>query len=855
MPLVTREMVTRLSVYLHRLRLDADQGFVRSPWMNPLTIADRTDLVVFGRPSIMLRSFATSSALRPVLLSRCTSREDQRRHRTLLASGHGDLLEALERLENISSPFALVVDTTAAGCGDNAEPLVRDLIARFPGVPIVAIGHTGDSMSRPLPMHQWNMRSGDCCLQADSVWHAVTVLSARDTVMDAFVKRLSFLIYSFRQLRHDSGATTEQMAALRAIERGFRSLNVPYSVAERAALSASRGGRFAIRPIQRWLEIASGIKPWRGDVEKLLQQIIETVREGAARLENAVPGRIQMILELARDAVATGQTVGILTGNEREAGVLGRWIESELDHESIGAVTVGHMDGTSPRLPSDVDVLLYVAPLFPSRLHWLAVPAAKRFVVCHPFERTHVELRVRSWLQKHALPSASEGDKSRLWALEWPRNGYLIDDLTEQENCGDVLVELRDLPQDGSYPTPLRVVEFEVPNRHSDWLNALLDEHVSDGDDRQVRANTEGTGVVVHLEGHTEPFRWGNRRQVLTLAADELVPVPAIDLKPGVELVLLLSSEGRVATQREMFEMFVSESHGLEQTLRIAEKWQEYVDGAILKTGSVASLTRYLKSRRFEISAAAVQNWAAGKVIGPQESAAIRLVADAAGDTSSPRMASMVARAIEVVRSEHRRIGTDLRNAIAITRSRGVGAVKIGARTFPREMFDAMVEVGRVARVEKPPVPVGGSRASLISIATGLMSRHPERIVFTPACERSMSESPFENHAAFEGVLDVMVGPLFDMYYSKTVRLTDVEDRLAGIPANYAGDTSVVTKGKYRDAYFRQWEGKRIDISRHIKLGRLMNPRYTMRIHFHWDDDIKKIVVHHAGHHLPTARV
>lgn len=854
MPVLTREMVTRLSVYLHRLRFDAEHGFLRSSWMNPLTMGDRTDLVVFGRPSLMLTSFATSSALRPVLLARCKGRDDQRQHRTLLASGHGDLLETVQRLENFASPFALVVDTTSGGCGENAEPLVRDLLSRFPGVPVVAIGHTGDLVGRQLPMHQWNMRQADCELREADIGNPVTVVCARDKVMDAFVKRLSFLAYSFMQLGHGSGATTEQTTAIRAIERGFRSLNVPYGVSERGALSASRAAPYAIGPVERWIEIAGGIKAWRGDVERLLQQFIETAREGALRLENAVPGRVQMILELTCNAISRGQTVGILTGNEREAGVLARWIEDELAPESIGLVTVGYMDGASSHTPACADVLLFVAPLFPSRLHWLALPASERFVVCHPFERAHVGARVRTWLEQHALPSAQKGDKCRLWSLEWPNGGFLNDDLTETQADGTALVETSELALDGSYSERLQVMEFEVPHRHSDWLDALLEEHHPDDNERHVRNTAEGSGVVVHIEGYVEPFRWPDRRQILTLAADELLPVPAIDLKPGVELVLLLSSEGRVATQREVFEMFVTESHGVQQTLRIAEKWQEYVDAAVSKSGSAASLTRYLKSQKFDVSAATVQNWAGGKFIGPQDSTAIRLVAQAAGRSSPSKMALMIARAIEVVRSEHRRIGTDLRNAIAVTRSRAIAAVKIGSRTFPRETFDAMVEIARVTRIDRPPVLPDTGRTSLAGIAKGLMNRHPERIVFTPACERSMNESPFENHEAFADVLSVMIGPLFDMYSSKTVRLSDVEDRLAGIPADYAGDTSDVTKGKYRDAYFRLWEGRRIDISRHIKIGRLMNPRYTMRIHFHWDEDSGRIVVHHAGHHLPTAR-
>ena len=75
---------------------------------------------------------------------------------------------------------------------------------------------------------------------------------------------------------------------------------------------------------------------------------------------------------------------------------------------------------------------------------------------------------------------------------------------------------------------------------------------------------------------------------------------------------------------------------------------------------------------------------------------------------------------------------------------------------------------------------------------------------------------------------------------------------LRPIPASYTGGMSDVTKGKSDQAYLAQYEGQRVDISKHIKLGRAFDPRYTLRLHFHWDAERAKIVVHHAGEHLPT---
>jgi hypothetical protein len=92
LPAGSRGAIPRLCVYLHRLRMDASQSLMRSPWFNAATMAGRTDLVVLGRPAQMLRDFATSAALRPTLLSKCAGRDEEGRHRTMLAGGHGDLM-------------------------------------------------------------------------------------------------------------------------------------------------------------------------------------------------------------------------------------------------------------------------------------------------------------------------------------------------------------------------------------------------------------------------------------------------------------------------------------------------------------------------------------------------------------------------------------------------------------------------------------------------------------------------------------------------------------------------------------------------------------------------------------------
>ena len=62
---------------------------------------------------------------------------------------------------------------------------------------------------------------------------------------------------------------------------------------------------------------------------------------------------------------------------------------------------------------------------------------------------------------------------------------------------------------------------------------------------------------------------------------------------------------------------------------------------------------------------------------------------------------------------------------------------------------------------------------------------------------------------------------------------------------------SDVTMG-LSDDYSAQYKGRKADYNKHLKIGTSRRPERTFRIHFEWDDEDNKIVIHHAGRHLTT---
>lgn len=860
LPIGREPTLPRLAFYLHRLRLDAAGGLVRSTWLNPVTIAHRNDLIVFGRPRRMLRDFSTSAVMRPRMVDGMRPLEQSEYQRTLLVSGQGDLLEILDLLSSKSQPFAIVVQVTPQGCDENSLNIIKILPEFFPGVPIVALGYTGQVLPEALQMHAWNTRIGDVVAMRYASGEPMTytphieVVAARDPVMDAFVKKLGFMVWNLKRKIDETGGVSQELSALMAVDRTLRCLNVPLPVHEQGTLHHVRGGRYPVRLIESWLEIASRLSGRRGDIQELHSQILAITRNMIKDLNVAKPGRGEAIIKLCGDALNCSQRVSVLVGGQRDAEILQNYIERRLGPEAIDFITVTQMDGATAVPPERVDLAIYAGVLYPSRIHWLGLSARTKLVLCHPFEYKRVCEQVDHWWRCYALPSAPTGDKQRLWKLEWPAKGYLRDALTDDEYLNDNATSFTLLEIDGDYPRQMRVAQLEATRGFDDWLDALMAEPMPMQRYDEITPEPTRDVVVLHLDGQSEPVRWTVNHQILRLLGEELEVCTAKELAIGNELVMLVSSEERVATQRDLFDMFMQNNHGLSQTLRIAEKWQEFVDAGIQKYESAVELNHYLKSKRFNVANSTVQNWAHGGVLGPQKPEAIHLLAELADLPNPNKMANMVSNAINVIRGEHRRIGADLRRAITVSRNRDVSAVQIGSRRFSRDVFDAMVQIVRVVRIEHPSLDLGASAPprSIKDVAMDFAMRHGSKVIFTPRCDRSMKNSAYADLNAFAKVLQILVDGFHPMYATKSKSLQEVEDMLQPIPAFYAGGMSDVTKGKSDQVYVALYEGQRVDVSRHIKLGRAFDPRYTLRLHFHWDAERAKIVVHHAGEHLPT---
>ena len=395
---------------------------------------------------------------------------------------------------------------------------------------------------------------------------------------------------------------------------------------------------------------------------------------------------------------------------------------------------------------------LFAGVLYPSRLHWLGLPAVEKIVVSHFFEKDKVAQVISAWLSNYYWPSISKGDKCKLWNLNFKLGEHLRDERISQTYIDHQNIICEEMESNGHYPIKLRTVTLDTKRGFSDWLDYLIVEPVVlNGDDGDVSLRDTPNVVVLHLEGISKVFRWPIFKQISRLQGDEVEVCSAVNLNIGDELIILTSSEDQIATQREIFDMFVENNHGLEQSLRIANKWNEYVNLGYEKLEkSLGNLHKYLNNNRLFIHKSTVQNWLNGGVIGPQDSNAIRIFAELAQVPNASKMSQVIAQAISLIRSEHRRIGGDIRRAIAISRGRDVSAVQIGTRRFSREIFDSMIQVAKVVHIQRSSVDqIDISSHGIKDIAKKYSLQYPNKLIFTQNCERVMRNSEFLNIESF----------------------------------------------------------------------------------------------------------
>lgn len=128
---------------------------------------------------------------------------------------------------------------------------------------------------------------------------------------------------------------------------------------------------------------------------------------------------------------------------------------------------------------------------------------------------------------------------------------------------------------------------------------------------------------------------------------------------------------------------------------------------------------------------------------------------------------------------------------------------------------------------------------------------HRDKCTVLDSARRSARKSPFINGCE---LLDLLIR-LVTEYRAGLLDGGDGKARLVFGKNEYAATESetVKTNPAMRRRRTFSYDGRSVEMFRHLKIGIADDPTQTIRIHFHWDGTRRKIVIGHCGEHLPVA--
>lgn len=395
------DTLIRLFVYLHRLRFDALDGGIRSPWLQSANMALRPDLIVWTRPVSRHAQFARVKELHSCILrphDKLVSNDKSRLRTVLLDGTSNDLLTAFAAVENQTAPFAFVIDATPAGVGDTAGQLAGLLKEYFPQIPRLVIAALGDSLTANNLTygngagHLWRMRLSDACQLVDGRTPVTRIELGilTDAVASSHLGLAADKMRALSNICEKEGNPVRQqlLSPMQKVFRSLRALTVPLEMLEDSLIQAVRAGPFPVLPLKNWLERARTTELRYGETgaaAKTADTALETVY-GA--FIGATSGKAQAVLDFVRLALETKSRVAVLVGSSLECSTLEKWLEQECDFDEKKWVYVLPMDGvraTSRALPM-FDHVIMAGILWPSRLHWLSVPCHRITILSYSFE-------------------------------------------------------------------------------------------------------------------------------------------------------------------------------------------------------------------------------------------------------------------------------------------------------------------------------------------------------------------------------------------------------------------------------------------------------------------------------------
>lgn len=863
LPVTHPDSLRDILQYLHACRIDTMHGLVRAGWYNSFQMVMLPDLLVWTKASLQIKILKNDRQLRPqhIGLNRETRSlkktvdDDGRIARTIVCQTSDDIQGFVADLSKYIHPFLIVIDMTVFGYSENPAHLAELMEEYFSGCPMLFLANSGDLVTTQSLQHLpnryqfWHQHIFDETLfgqrPSKSRWKFIQVEVPDKRLNDYLIDALG----SIKALKNSLPAGN-QLNALTILSRVLNALQVlaiPYEMYDSLLNQKRRGGLYPVKPLNEWLTMAKRERMTTGQAQieldntiHKLQRIIELVKTGRT-------GKYLALKKWVDQCLKKNETGLICVGTLREADNIRSWLLCEyvkaFNNQQIQVLGLKSYRDRY-KIQQMFDQAIMVGKVWKDD-YWSLFLAKTIFWLSYPGESHWDKQNINDFFR---VFKNTDTQKMNWWMLtdNVPDVSSLDDLYREEQTWGDCSGEYR----------MVRNVQLDIPSDPSKLVELFKEFHEKTDASFREDALPPGDVMITTEEGGHYRFDQTDIIEIVENDNNEvkISRIQAGDIQEGQKMVILLDDKHQEFSLFDSLVDFIIEDSNEHKTYELlAQRWFDYLDNAFRKYKNLTGLQKKLKSENLIYHDATIKNWLDRKVMGPKDKEKVIPVLAKISDIEFTQAdLNGVINSIKRMLGLHILIGKLIQEAIRADIEQ-VDEIKINNKTIAVDDLKALYMIKEVFFVTKNDSErIQETVNDLVTVLKNAAQNSQGKLTFTAKALKSAQDSLYNDYERADRCLYMMTHEFYEVWahgssLEQAIQIAQHE----GI--EYRGDSSDKTKGKYPHLYFRNYNGKKIDIGKHLNMGNSRDPKHCLRVHYHFDESRNQVVIHHFGRHLPVA--
>ena len=775
---------------------------------------------------------------------------EEKLFRTIVCQQDHSTLSLCESLAKLSRPFVIVIDATPWGVRYFVVDLIEQLAVYFPDTPRLVITTSGDrDIAEKLEKHLpdvpiWAMGRADQILfgqLSNNQWEGRIAIIPDKKLND----RLASIYRHLKRLENEirAPAHKEIHASLLRVWRTILNMVVPIDFHEMCAESRRKGGIYPIRPISDELHLARKMPMPSGVSQTSRDEACNEIQALIDFMTSGVSGKTQAIHRWAQETLSANQKGLIASGSVRDADVIRRYL-LEKYHQAIvdRKIQVVSAKGVDDLYLIDrqVDRVFLASGVWKSD-YWIAGLGKDFTWANYPIQKDYAE----RWSHEiqYVKKCSSEEAKVAWWTYETSQ----IMDAPEALQCeqwGDCA---------GQYSAK---EEFNFAfEANEDWLRDLFNDlewHEKPAENA-VTPIPRNPVTIYTKEG---PHYFDEAQNVETLdSTGKTAKVLACEINPGDTIVVQTRGTEDSHLLNTIMEAVYGDVGELQFKRDFASKWRPMVHSALKHSGGdISKLEKKLSDKG--VTRQTLLNWLEGRhLIGKSKDTIMPAIAKIAGDDYSEALTISIRNAIGDLQGMRSVAGRILHQArLAALQNKDV--IIINDEELPIDILMEEVHCEEVINVILPEEDEIEEKEALdwIESVSALADSSDGKLVITPAAKKSMEESFYKDRKRAVNSIALLLREFHPVFFGDSP-IQGAVDTLTQYGIKYRGGMAETTQGMHKYVYkSKLYKGRRVDLSKHIRIGNSYNKERCFSVHFEVDKDEGALVIHHAGTHLKTSK-